>query len=57
VLAALILQLTIGIIMVKQAFPLPVAVAHNAGAAVLLLCLIALYRKVCDIASPRARAL
>jgi len=57
VLAALILQLTIGIVMVKQAFALPVAVAHNAGAAVLLLCLIALYRKVCDIANPRARAL
>lgn len=56
-LAALLLQLAIGITMVLKAFPLPIAVAHNAGAAFLLLCLIALYRKVCDIAVPRARAL
>ena len=37
VLAALALQLTIGIVMVLHAFPLGLATAHNAGAAVLLL--------------------
>ena len=57
VLAALVVQLTIGIVMVLKTFPLPVAVMHNAGAALLLLSLVALYRKVCDIAVPRARAL
>jgi len=57
VLGALVLQLAIGVAMVVKAFPLPIAVMHNAGAALLLLSLVALYRKVCDIAVPRARAL
>jgi cytochrome c oxidase assembly protein subunit 15 len=57
VLMALVAQLMIGTIMVLKTFPLPVAVMHNAGAALLLLSLVALYRKVCDIAVPRARAL
>jgi heme a synthase len=44
VLAALGLQLIIGISMVVQAFPLTLATAHNAGAALLLLSTLALYR-------------
>ena len=44
VLAALLLQLTIGISMVKQGFPLWLATAHNAGAALLLLSALALNR-------------
>jgi cytochrome c oxidase assembly protein subunit 15 len=44
VLAALLLQLTIGISMVKQGFPLWLATAHNAGAALLLLSTLALNR-------------
>lgn len=44
VLAALVLQLLIGITMVLRAFPLPLATAHNAGAALLLLATVALVR-------------
>ena len=44
VLAALALQLCIGISMVLRGFPLPIATAHNAGAALLLLATLALYR-------------
>jgi cytochrome c oxidase assembly protein subunit 15 len=44
VLAALVLQLVIGISMVKQGFPLWLATAHNAGAALLLLATLALNR-------------
>ncbi len=44
VLAALALQLTIGISMVVRGFPLWLATAHNAGAALLLLSTLALYR-------------
>lgn len=44
VLAALALQLTIGIFMVLRGFPLWLATAHNAGAALLLLSTLALYR-------------
>ena len=36
VLAALVLQLSIGIFMVLRAFPLPLAASHNAGAALLV---------------------
>jgi heme a synthase len=43
-LAALLLQLTIGIAMVLQGFPLWIATAHNAGAALLLLATLALNR-------------
>ena len=45
VIAALALQLFIGISMVLEAFPLPLATTHNAGAALLLLAALALYRQ------------
>jgi len=44
VLAALALQLTIGITMVLEGFPLWLATAHTAGAALLLLATLALLR-------------
>jgi cytochrome c oxidase assembly protein subunit 15 len=47
VLAALALQLAIGIFMVTGGLPLLLATAHNAGAAVLLLAVISLLRRVC----------
>jgi cytochrome c oxidase assembly protein subunit 15 len=43
-LAALALQLAIGITMVLKGFPLWLATAHNAGAALLLLAVVALNR-------------
>jgi cytochrome c oxidase assembly protein subunit 15 len=46
VVAALILQLLIGTSMVLRGFPLALATAHNAGAALLLLATLALYRAV-----------
>ncbi len=46
VLGALALQLTIGVSMVLKAFPLRLATAHTAGAALLLLAALALVRKV-----------
>lgn len=46
VLAALALQLTIGITMVVRGFPLELATAHTAGAALLLLSVLALLRSV-----------
>jgi cytochrome c oxidase assembly protein subunit 15 len=46
VLLALVLQLTIGISMVVRGFPLWLATAHNAGAALLLLSTLALNRAV-----------
>ncbi len=46
VLAALALQLLIGISMVERGFPLWLATAHNAGAAVLLLAVLALVRSL-----------
>ncbi len=46
VLGALALQLVIGISMVLRGFPLPLATAHNAGAALLLLSGVALLRAV-----------
>jgi cytochrome c oxidase assembly protein subunit 15 len=46
VLGALLLQLTIGISMVLRGFPLQLATAHNAGAAILLLATLTLVRKV-----------
>jgi heme a synthase len=46
VLAALTLQLTIGITMVEKAFPLWLATAHTAGAALLLLATLALLRSL-----------
>jgi len=44
VLGALLLQLTIGISMVLRGFPLQLATAHTAGAALLLLSVLALLR-------------
>jgi len=44
VLAALALQLTLGISMVLRGFPLTIATAHTAGAALLLLSVLALLR-------------
>jgi heme a synthase len=44
VLATLLLQLFIGIFMVKSGFPLSLATTHNAGAALLLLATVALNR-------------
>jgi cytochrome c oxidase assembly protein subunit 15 len=46
VLGALALQLTIGISMVLKGFPLRLATAHNAGAALLLLATLTLVRRV-----------
>jgi cytochrome c oxidase assembly protein subunit 15 len=46
VLAALALQLTIGISMVIKGFPLQLATAHTAGAALLLLATLALLRRL-----------
>jgi cytochrome c oxidase assembly protein subunit 15 len=46
VLAALALQLCIGIFMVLRGFPLQIATAHNAGAALLLLATLGLYRSL-----------
>lgn len=46
VLAALLLQLAIGITMVRNAFPLWLATAHSAGAALLLLTVVALNRSL-----------
>jgi cytochrome c oxidase assembly protein subunit 15 len=50
VLGALLLQLTIGISMVLRGFPLPLATAHTAGAALLLLSVLALLRSVGAVA-------
>jgi cytochrome c oxidase assembly protein subunit 15 len=50
VLAALVLQLSIGIFMVWRAFPLPLAAAHNAGAALLVAATILLNRKLRPVA-------
>ena len=46
VLAALILQLTIAYFMVKRAFPLELAAAHNAGAALLVAATVFLNRRL-----------
>lgn len=46
VLAALVLQLSIGILMVLRGFPLAIATAHNAGAALLLIAAMTLNRRL-----------
>jgi len=46
VLGALGLQLTLGVLMVTHGFPLPIATAHNFGAALLLLATVALNRSL-----------
>ena len=48
-LAALLAQLTLGIANVKLGLPLTVAALHNAGAALLLLCLLALLARISPI--------
>jgi heme a synthase len=48
VVCALALQLVIGMLMVRQGFPLALATAHNAGAALLLLAAVALQRRVSE---------
>jgi heme a synthase len=53
VLAALILQLTIGITMVSRGFPLALATAHTAGAALLLMSVLALLRGAGETARHR----
>jgi heme a synthase len=52
VLAALALQLLIGISMVRMGFPLWLATAHNAGAALLLLATLALNRSLRPVPTP-----
>jgi cytochrome c oxidase assembly protein subunit 15 len=54
VLAALALQLTIGISMVLKGFPLWLATSHTAGAAILLLCVLQLLQ--CTHVRARERA-
>jgi len=53
VLAALALQLSIGVFMVLRAFPLPLAAAHNAGAALLVGATVLLTRKLRPVADFR----
>ena len=50
VLLALVLQLSIGVFMVLRAFPLPLAAAHNAGAALLVAAAVLLNRKLRPVA-------
>jgi cytochrome c oxidase assembly protein subunit 15 len=50
VLIALGLQLSIGVFMVLRAFPLPLAAAHNAGAALLVAATVFLNRKLRPVA-------
>ena len=53
VLAALALQISIGVFMVLRAFPLPLAAAHNAGAALLVAATVLLNRKLRPVADFR----
>jgi cytochrome c oxidase assembly protein subunit 15 len=53
VLAALVLQISIGILMVWRAFPLPLAAAHNAGAALLVAATVWLNRGLRPVADFR----
>ena len=53
VLLALALQISIGVFMVLRAFPLPLAAAHNAGAALLVGATVLLNRKLRPIADFR----
>jgi cytochrome c oxidase assembly protein subunit 15 len=54
VVLALVLQLVVGISMVLMGFPLWLATAHNAGAALLLLAILALNRTLHPAATPAA---
>jgi len=53
VVVALALQLTIGVYMVQQAFPLAIAAAHNAGAALLVAATVWLNRSLRPVADFR----
>jgi cytochrome c oxidase assembly protein subunit 15 len=53
VLAALALQISIGVYMVLRAFPLPLAAAHNAGAALLVGATVFLNRRLRPVADFR----
>ena len=53
VLAALALQISIGVFMVLRAFPLQLAAAHNAGAALLVGATVLLNRKLRPVADFR----
>jgi heme a synthase len=53
VLAALVLQLSVGVFMVLRAFPLPLAALHNAGAALLVAATVLLNRKLRPVADLR----
>ena len=53
VIAALALQIFIGVYMVLRAFPLPLAAAHNAGAALLVGATVFLNRKLRPVADFR----
>ena len=53
VIAALALQVSIGVYMVLRAFPLPLAAAHNAGAALLVGATVFLNRKLRPVADFR----
>ena len=55
VLAALALQLSIGVFMVLRAFPLPLAAAHNAGAALLVAATVLLNRRLRPVADFRCK--
>jgi len=53
VLAALALQISVGVFMVLRAFPLELAAAHNAGAALLVAATVLLNRKLRPVADFR----
>jgi cytochrome c oxidase assembly protein subunit 15 len=53
VLAALVFQIAVGVYMVLRAFPLPLAAAHNAGAALLVGATVLLNRKLRPVADFR----
>jgi len=53
VLAALVLQISVGVFMVLRAFPLELAAAHNAGAALLVGATVLLNRKLRPVADFR----
>jgi cytochrome c oxidase assembly protein subunit 15 len=53
VLVALVLQISIGVFMVWRAFPLPLAAAHNAGAALLVAATVWLNRSLRPVADFR----
>ena len=53
VLVALALQISIGVFLILRAFPLPLAAAHNAGAALLVAATVLLNRRLRPVADFR----